>query len=530
MEGCRTAAYYEVATQEQITGTAARKRAVAYVRVSTASDAQLHSYEFQEEYWHKRLDNDANTEMVGIYADKGISGCSLYRRPQFLVMMQDARDGKFDVIYTKSVSRFARNTVDLLESVRELRDLGIEVIFETENISTLLPSSEIYLTIAASIAENDLEVDSMRQRWSIHRRCEEGWISIGNQLYGYEMTADNNLVIIEDEAKIVRRIYDMYLNGAGCTLIAKTLNEEGLRRRKGIRWHDNHILDLIANEKYKGDCLMGKSVYHYGVKKANINGSLGKQYYIENTHEGIVSRDVWDRAQQIRLERKNPKVVGSTKKTYPFAGMIICGQCGKHYQHKINNSGKKWQTAVWYCATGLRHTVNACDCTSIKDSVLREKFVEAYNEFVTERPQNDYIKRLQKELECWKAEERELGSLYMERLIAEKDYRKELFGIKDQIAGIRDSISEYQGKQLKEKDFVTITEFNEEKVQKFLSKVIMLKGVVTFEFYNGIAISKEYTNGAAGNKPGWNKKEVHNDDESTKKSSTRDYADHCTTK
>jgi DNA invertase Pin-like site-specific DNA recombinase len=203
-----------------------KKRTVAYVRVSTASKAQLHSYEFQERYWQDKFTGDPDNELIGIYADRGISGRSVYKRPQFLVMMQDARDGKLDVIYTKSVSRFARNTVQLLEAIRELRDLGIEVVFEKEQISTLQPTSEIFLTIAATVAENDLKVDSERQRWSIQHRCENGWISIGNGLYGFRMTDDNNLEIIPEEAEIVRRIFDMYLSGAGCTKIAKTLNDE----------------------------------------------------------------------------------------------------------------------------------------------------------------------------------------------------------------------------------------------------------------------------------------------------------------
>lgn len=149
-----------------------KTRAVAYIRVSTERDAQLHSYEFQEHYWQSAFEDDPNTDLIGIYADKGISGHSVQKRPKFLVMMQEAREHKFDKIYTKSVSRFARNTTQLLEAVRELRDLGIEVVFENENIHTFQPTSEIFLTIAATIAENDLEVDSARQRWTIQHRCE----------------------------------------------------------------------------------------------------------------------------------------------------------------------------------------------------------------------------------------------------------------------------------------------------------------------------------------------------------------------
>ena len=162
----------------------AKKRAVAYVRVSSGSDAQLHSFDFQAEYWTTTLAEEPDVELVGIYADKGISGRSAEKRPQFQMMMQDARAGRFDVIYTKSTSRFARNTVDLLNAVRELRDLGVEVVFQNENISTLQPTSEVYLTIAAALAENELQDDSARQRWSYQDRFKNGWISIGKRMYG----------------------------------------------------------------------------------------------------------------------------------------------------------------------------------------------------------------------------------------------------------------------------------------------------------------------------------------------------------
>ena len=219
-----------------------RKRAVAYVRVSTASSAQLHSYEFQEQYWHDKLDSDTNVELVHIYADLGISGSSMDKRPQLLAMMRDARAGKFDIIYTKSVSRFARNTIELLEAVRELRDIGVEVVFEKENIRSSDPTSELMLTVAATIAEDDLKVDSERQRWSFKRRFENGWISIGNGMYGYRMLEDNTLEIVPEEAAVVQRIFEMYIDGAGSSAIAATLDREGIPSRIGKGWRPQTIL------------------------------------------------------------------------------------------------------------------------------------------------------------------------------------------------------------------------------------------------------------------------------------------------
>ena len=284
----------------------AKKRAVAYVRVSSGSDAQLHSFDFQAEYWTTTLAEQPDVELVGIYADKGISGRSAEKRPQFQMMMQDARAGQFDVIYTKSTSRFARNTVDLLNAVRELRDLGVEVVFQNENISTLQPTSEVYLTIAAALAENELQEDSARQRWSYQDRFKNGWISIGKRMYGYKMTEGNQVEIIEEEAEIVRRIFDLYIAGNGAVQICKILNGEGLKNSYGNPWDHNNILEIISNEKYTGNALMGKHVRINGVHMRNPQGQYSQRYYIENTHEAIISQAIarGDTSEVNRLARQ----------------------------------------------------------------------------------------------------------------------------------------------------------------------------------------------------------------------------------
>ena len=372
-----------------------KKRAVAYVRVSSESKAQLHSYEFQEQYWRSKFEQDPDNELIHIYADRGISGSSINKRPQFLIMMQDARDGKFDVIHTKSVSRFARNTVQLLEAVRELRDLGIEVVFEKEHISTMQPTSELFLTIAATIAENDLQVDSERQKWSFQRRFESGWYSIGNGMYGYRMTANNTLVIVPEEAEIVRWIYDMYISGSGCPAITKALNDAGIPNGKGKPWRANSILKMIDNEKYMGDVLSGKSVRIDGIKHDNTEGAYGNIFYIENAHEGIISKETFAKAQALRQQRKNVKLAKHATPHYPFTGMMACGCCGSYFRHKVNNSGKAWQTEIWSCAQKGNTGAASCESTQIKDTVLRDKFIEAYNEFITTRPQGESVEAIQ---------------------------------------------------------------------------------------------------------------------------------------
>ncbi len=482
-----------------------KTRAVAYIRVSTEKDAQVHSYDFQEQYWRGAFEDDPVTELVGIYADRGISGHSIQKRPQFLVMMQDARDHKFDKVYTKSVSRFARNTTQLLEAVRELRDIGIEVIFEKENIHTFEPTSEIFLTIAATIAENDLSVDSERMRWSVRHRFENGWISIGTGLYGLRLTADNELVVIPEEAAVIRYIYDAYVNGGlGCNRIAEALNASGIKRLNGKEWTFKNVAVLIRNEKYKGDVLMGKSVCHLGEYHKNRNGEYGPRYYIENTHEAIVDKETWALAQQIMDERG--KNYCRKQPTYAFTGLIECGCCGKKFMHKVNSSGMKWQAGIWACFTYLRQGKKACDNGRIKDAVLKEKFVSAYNEFIERRPQGDSMVALQEVLEDLRQQERELAELIIQHLIPKAAYEEERSGIKAQIAGINEKIDELRMKRVPESEHTPISGFDADKAIRFLTKVIVERFTVTFVFYNGARISRSYDNGQAGNKPGWNKR------------------------
>lgn len=482
-----------------------KTRAVAYIRVSTEKDAQLHSYDFQEQYWRSAFEDDPETELVGIYADKGISGHSIQKRPQFLVMMQDAHDHKFDKVYTKSVSRFARNTTQLLEAVRELREIGVEVIFEKENIHSFEPTSEVFLTIAATIAENDLIVDSERMRWSLQRRLENGWISIGNGLYGLQLTADNELVVVPEEAAVIRYIYDAYVNaGLGAIRIAAALNSSGITRRDGKAWTRKNVLDLIKNEKYKGDVLMGKSFSHLGEYHENTNGKYAPRYYMENSHEAIVDKETWALAQRIMGERG--KNYCRKRPIYPFTSMIECGCCGKHYVHKVNGSGLKWASDIWACTSYLRDGKQACDNSRIKDSVLKEKFVSAYNEFVKERPQGDSMIALQEVLEDLRQQERELAELMIQRLIPKASYEEERSSIKAQIANINEKITELRMKRVPESEHTAITEFDGDKAIRFLTKVIVSKGTVAFVFYNGAKITRAYDNGQPGNKPGWNKK------------------------
>ena len=489
-----------------------KKRAVAYVRVSTKSDAQTHSYEYQNEYWQQVIKANPLYEFGGIYADKGISGRAIAKRPQLLKLLNDAKNGKVDVIFTKSVARFARNTEELLTMVHELRDNGVKVVFEKENIDTFNPNSEIFLTIAVAIAENDLQIYSDNQRWSVREKYKNGFYAIGSGILGYSMdNSTNTLKIVPKEAETVKRIFDLYHEGNGVNKIAQILMDEKRENKVGsIEWNKNSVMYILKNEKYKGCSLSQKTITNQGVTIKN-KGDV-PQYYMENVHEAIISPETFDKVQKMIREHPMKKLVGQIVPHYPFTGKIRCGQCMHGYTHIIQNSNFAWQTGVWVCQHQHSYGKKTCDCTRIKDSVLYEKFVECYNEFIKMKYENTNLKKAKQHLQWLLSQEQELTALKVNGMIGIEAYNKEILNIRAEIDNVKKSILELDLKDINKSDFKPISEFSEEKVEKFIDKVIIHKCVVTFIFINGVSISRPYTNGKSGNKIGWldRKKEKEN--------------------
>ena len=257
-----------------------------------------------------------------------------------------------------------------------------------------------------------------------------------------------------------------------------------------------------------GDAMMGKSVNIDGRKYDNMDGQYGERFYIEDAHEAIVSKETFYRAQEQRQRRANPKLVKQAHHSYPFTGMITCGYCGSGFRHKVNNPGKKWRNDIWVCARQERDGKATCESTRIKDAVLREKFIEAYNEFVTQWPQGDAVEKLQNKIKTLQKQEQELATLMLGKLISEKDFRTEQRIMKTKIRELQEQIQELQRNTVPEREFTTIADFDETKIPIFIQRIIIYRNTVTFRFYNGVEITKEYTNGQPGNKLGWNKKEV----------------------
>ena len=345
------------------------KKVCAYARVSTDSKSQEDSLENQTIYYRNKIKANPAYEFVGIFADRGYTGTK-DNRPEFQKMMTLCRAGEINLILVKSVSRFARNTTIVLEYVRELKLLGIEVQFEKENLKTLSKDGELMLTVLSSFAEEESRNVSENVKWRIKKKFEQGelWINT-NRFLGYDKDEYGDLVISRKEAEIVRRIFEDYLSGKGSFTIAKELNAEGIQTVTGAKWHDTTVLTILKNEKYKGDAVLQKYYTpNHLIKKNKRNTGQRDSYYIEENHSAIVSKEMWEQVQG-KLERRCKNKKGNGSK-HTLSGMLICSKCGSNLIRRVWNSGKSCKRIVWQCSNYIKNGKDACSGTSIAESVL----------------------------------------------------------------------------------------------------------------------------------------------------------------
>ena len=328
------------------------KKVAAYARVSTASEEQLNSVEAQKDYFEKLILRHEGWILAGVYADEGISGTSLRQRKAFLQMIEDAMAGKIDLIVTKSISRFARNTVDTLNVIRQLKARNIEVFFEKENIYTLDSKGEFLITLMSSLAEEEARSLSENVKWGKRKAFADGKYSLPySSFLGYKKGSDNLPEVVPDEAQVVRWIYFLYLIGTAPTTIAKMLTEAGMPTpAKKSKWGETTIISILSNEKYYGAALLQKSFNpDYRTKKSQVNRGELPKYYNENDHEPIIPKDVFDKVQNGLKTRKR----GGESHTL-FANQLYCSDCGSAYGPRIWHSTTKRQT-VWECIYSYRH-------------------------------------------------------------------------------------------------------------------------------------------------------------------------------
>lgn len=362
------------------------KRVAAYARVSTDSEEQYTSYLAQIDYYTKHIQSHDGWEFVGMYADEGISGTNTKGREQFNKMIEDALAGKIDLIITKSVSRFARNTVDSLTTVRLLKEKGVEVYFEKENIYTLDSKGELLITIMSSLAQEESRSMSENVTWGVRKRFADGKVSMPYKVFlGYRKGADGVPEIDEEQAKIVRRIYRMFLEGKTYTSIAKTLTDESVPTPAGRRkWSSTTVRSILTNEKYKGDALQQKTFCtDFLTKKKKVNEGEVPQYYVENSHPGIIDKEIFDWVQQEIAERekegKHPSGIDT------FSNKLYCACCGSMFGSKVWHSNDKYRKVIWRCNSKYKNEI-PCATSHVTEEEVQNAFIKAFNQMICCKP------------------------------------------------------------------------------------------------------------------------------------------------
>lgn len=354
-----------------------KRNVAAYARVSTDYEDQINSYRVQCEEYTTTINSNPTYNFVGVYADQGLSGTQTKKRPEFLKMISDAKNGKIDLILTKSISRFARNTVDTITTVRELRDLGVEIYFEKENISSLDPKIDFMLTILSSIAQEESRSISTNVKWAYDKKFKNGVVD-ARRIYGFDVI-DGELSINETEAKVIQKIFNLALERYKPSDIMKRLNDEGILTPNGKAWSYGTIRHILANEKYCGDAVLRKTVtIDYLTKKQVKNDNIADKYLVSNNHPAIISKEIYD-SVQIILNDKNLSLRNTNKETkYPLTGIIICPRCGRSLKRQQVNRGKNMRIVL-----NCNHSYgNEYNCVGYKPDY--EIVVAAVNDAINE--------------------------------------------------------------------------------------------------------------------------------------------------
>ena len=428
-------------------------KVAAYCRVSTEKDDQKNSLESQKSFFEDFIKRNPEWELVKVYPDEGISGTSTKKRKQFNAMIKDAKSGKIDRIITKEVSRFARNTIDALQYTRDLKALGIGVLFINDNINTLDGDGELRLSIMASIAQEESRKTSERVRWGQQRQMEKG-VVFGRNMLGYHLE-NGTLMVNEDEAKLVLHIFNKYLDGKGLRIIAKELHEEGHKTKNGnSEWTNKSIRTILQNEKYVGDLLQKKTITpDYLTHEKKYNRGEEEMVYIKDHHEPIIDRKIFDFVQA-EFKRKSEVYKFDNSKhsnRYAFSGKIKCAICGRRYVSNFRKRKDGSKRKMWYCynyfKNGTPHEVNGemigCNNKAIGNDVLESAVLHALNEISNDKQAviskvtqivNEVIRKREREQYNFKKAEESIEWLeskklknidaYYDNKISEKDFTK----------------------------------------------------------------------------------------------------------
>ena len=357
-------------------------KVAAYCRVSTDSDAQLESLDAQKTHYENYISSRDDWEFVGLYYDEGISGTKKEKRYELMRMINDCEAGKIDFVITKSISRLTRNTADCLELVRKLLDLNIPIFFEKENINTGSMESELFLSLLSSMAEDESTSISENSKWSIQKRFQNGTYKISYPPYGYA-NDNGQMVVVPEQAIVIKRIFHEALLGKGTRAIATSLNKDSIPTKRGGSWSAGTINGILKNEKYTGDVIFQKTFSDSQFNRHTNRGEMD-QYYMQDHHEALISHEDFDKVQAMIEQRAKEK--GNTReqdkylKRYEFSGKVICGECSNTFKRRVHNSTHQKYTA-WCCNTHIENK-NACSMLYVRDDVIKTAFITMINKLI----------------------------------------------------------------------------------------------------------------------------------------------------
>lgn len=441
-------------------------RVAPYARVSTDSEEQLNSYKSQVMYYTDLVKKRKDWVLVDIYADEAITGTQVTKRENFQRMINDCMDGKIDMIITKSISRFARNTLDTLKYVRMLKERNIAVFFEDENINTLTMDGELLLVILSSVAQQEVENISANVKKGLKMKMKRGELVGFQSCLGYDYNPnDKSISINEAEADIVRYIFNRYIEGVGAYVIAKELTSLGYKTKNGnTEWHDTAVLGIIKNEKYKGDVLQGKTFTVDPISKRRLdNYGEEDQFYIKNHHEPIISEEIFEKAQAI-LDRRGAKRRGVEKgkrekysRQYAFSSKLECAFCGSNLSRRNWHSGSNHEKVIWQCVTATKKGKKYCPPSkAIEEKILESAFVESYKLLCQNN--SDVLDELIER---------------MESVLSKNDFQKQLVRVENEIHAIEQKRNRLVDMRLEE----TIDKATYEKKYSELESI--LEGLLT---------------------------------------------------
>lgn len=494
-------------------------KVAAYCRVSTDSEEQASSYEVQVAHYTQFIQKNPEWELAGIYADDGITGTNTKKREEFNRMIQDCMDGNIDMIITKSISRFARNTLDCLKYIRELKEKNIPVFFEKENINTMDSKGEVLLTIMASLAQQESQSLSQNIKLGLQYRFQNGEVRVNHSRFlGYTKDEEGNLIIEPAEAEVVKRIYREYLEGASLLQIGRGLEADGILTGAGkTKWRPETLKKILQNEKYIGDALLQKTyTIDFLSKKRVKNNGIVPQYYVENSHEPIIPRELFMQVQEEMVRRANlrggkggKKRVYSSK--YALSSIVYCGQCGDIYR-RVHWNNRGYKSIVWRCVSRLEEKGSECTAPTINEETLQAAVVKAINELLTNK--EPFLSTLQKNIATVLNEEndnttddidRKLEELQQQLLIQAKskndyeDVADEIYRLRElkQNALVENADREGKRQRIAEMtDFLNkqsreLEEYDEQLVRRLIEKVTIYEAKLTVEFKSGIEIDEE---------------------------------------